>query len=86
MSLGTGYTELFQKRVKSFPVFRKVYAVGRRAENTYALLIEVTAKLDSRLPAESNNNAVRLFDVYYILYVFGSKRFEIEPVRGIEIG
>ncbi len=82
----TGNPELFQKRVKPFPVLGEVNAVSGSSEDAYSLFIEVTAKFDSRLTAERYYYSVRFFDIEHVLNVLCRQRFEIQPVRRIEVG
>ena len=48
--------------------------------------VEIRAKVNCRLTAERDNNAVRLFYIQNVLHVFGGKRLEIQAIRRIEVG
>ena len=85
-ALGTGDIELFQKFVEALAILCPVDAVGARAEDGHARLIEIAAQLDGGLPAEGDDDAVGLFDVDDVLHVFGSQRLEVKPVRRVEVG
>ena len=85
-ALGTGDIELFEKLVEALAILCPVDAVGARAEDGHARLIEIAAQLDGGLPAEGDDDAVGLFDVDDVLHVFGGQRLEIKPVRRVEVG
>ena len=48
--------------------------------------IEIRAKVDCRLSAKRNDNAVRFFYVQNVLNVFRGQRLEIQSVRRVEVG
>ena len=77
---------LIKERLKTFSVLCRVNAVRARTQNSNSVLIEIRAKLDCRLSAEGDDNAVRLFNVKYVLYVFGCQRLEIQSIRRVEVG
>ena len=84
--LGTGDIELFEKLVEALAILCPVDAVGARAEDGHARLIEIAAQLDGGLSAEGDDDAVGLFDVDDVLHVFGGKRLEVKPVCRVEVG
>ena len=83
--LGTGNGIFFEQRFKAFPVLRNIHAVRRGSENADSVSGKITAKIDGGLPAECNDDTVRLFHVDDVLYILGRQRLEIQPVRGIEV-
>ena len=85
-ALGTGDIELFEKFVEALAILCPVDAVGARAEDGHARLIEIAAQLDGGLPAEGDDDAVGLFDVDDVLHVLGGQRLEVKPVCRVEVG
>ena len=84
-SLRAADAELFQKLVEAFPVLRHVHAVRRCTEDTHALLVEIVAQFDRRLPAERDDDAVRFFFVDDVLHILRGQRLKVQPVRRIEV-
>ena len=86
MPLRTRDAELFEQCVESFAILRRVYRVGGRAEYAHAAVVKVLGQLDSRLSAESDDDAVGTLRRYHVVYVLFGKRLEVQPVGGIEVG
>ena len=79
------YSEALQKLVELFAVLRHINAFCRCSEDFNAVLVKIFRKIDCRLSAESNNNALRLFHIDNVHNVLGCKRFEIKSVGSVEI-
>ncbi len=75
----------FEERVELFAVFRKVYALCRRAEDFYSVFFKVLSEFYRRLTAECDHDAEGFFGVYDVFDVFFCYRLEIEAVAYIVV-
>ena len=76
----------FEQCFETLSILRHVHTVGRRPEDTDSVRREIAAKIDCRLAAERNYDAVRFLHVDDVLDVLRGQRFEIQPVGRIEVG
>ena len=82
---GLSYAQFFDECAKALAVFGQVNGVGRCAGDVEAPAFEVAREVERRLSAKLNDDAVGLFNVGNVEYVFGSERFEVEFVGCVVI-
>jgi hypothetical protein len=80
------YVEFFKQSVKTFSVFRNVYALCGSAENGYSRFVQRACQFYGGLTAECNNNADGFFNADYVHHVFFAERLKIKPVRRVIVG
>ena len=86
LTLRSADAEFFKQFVKALSVLGDINTLSRRAENRNIIFIEELCDLDCRLTAERNNNSYGLFNLDDVHYVLVVERFEIKPVRRVEVG
>ena len=70
---------------KALSVLCGVDAVGACADDRHVVFRKRLCKLDGRLAAERDDNALRLFDVDDIHNVFGAQRLKVESICSVEV-
>ena len=71
--------------LESLPVLRQIDGIRCRADNRHACRLQGPGQLQRRLPAVLDDHAPRLLLVDDLQDVFQRQRFEVEPIRGVEI-
>ena len=84
-AFGAFYMVEFKQFIKTFSVLRHVDTVGRCAENVDSLLTEEFCQFNSRLTAECNYYAIRLFCCNNAHDIFIGKGFKIQSVGCVEV-
>ncbi len=75
-----------QHLLEPLAVLGHVDHVGRRADNGYAVRLEIARELERRLAAVLHDHAERLFDVHDLQHILQGQRLEIEPVGRVVVG
>ena len=82
----TRNAESAEQPVELFPVLCNVDTACGGPENLYAMPVEEGGQLYSRLTAERDNNAYRVFRVDNVHNILGSERLKVESVGGVVVG
>ncbi|MNI54318.1 hypothetical protein D3C73_1092080 [compost metagenome] len=77
--------EAGQQRFEPFAVLSFVNARQAGAKNVHAGSCQRSCKVDGRLAAKLHDNADRILLRDYVHYILEEQRFEIEPVRSVEV-
>src|SRR5215204_4741213 len=78
--------ELCQEPSEPGAVFRKVYGVGRGAEDSHSCLFQLVRELKGTLAAELQDDPYGLLALYDLQHVFCGERLEVETCRGVVVG
>src|SRR5919112_5061656 len=83
---GVRDAELSHEPSEPGAVFRKVYGVGRGAEDSHSCLFQLVRQLQGTLAAELQDDPFGLLALYHLEHVFCGERLEIETCRGVVVG
>ena len=83
---GRRNAQVIEQFAEQLPIFREVDISWVRADDGYALTLERQGKVQRRLPAELNDDAVRLLGIADVQDFFQRERLEVEAVTGVVIG
>ena len=75
--------EPFQHLLEPFAVLGPVNGIRRRAQNRHPGPFERHGQLERRLPAELDNDPIRLFTLYNTQHIFQRQRLKIQLVRSV---
>src|SRR5829696_6285060 len=78
--------ELSQEPSEPGAVFRKVYGVGRGAEDSHSCLFQLVRQLQGTLAAELQDDPFGLLALYDLEHVFCGERLEVQACRGVVVG
>src|SRR5919112_5313402 len=78
--------ELCQEPSEPGAVFRKVYGVGRGAEDSHSCRFQLVRELQGTLATELQDHPFWFLALYDLEHVFRGERFEVQPRRGIVVG
>ena len=77
--------KLFEQQLEPFAVLGPVNGIRRRAQNRHPGLFKRHGQLERRLPAELDNDAIRLFTPHDTQHIFQRQRLKIQLVGRVII-
>jgi hypothetical protein len=83
---GVRDAELRQESSEPGAVFRKVYGIGRGAEDSHSRRFQLVRQLQRTLAAELQDHPFWLLASYDLEHVFCGERLEVETCRGVVVG
>src|SRR5918993_1611926 len=83
---GVRYAELCQEPSEPGAVFRKVYGLGRGAEDSRSCLLKLVGELQGALAAELQDDTIWLLSPYYLENMLRSQRLEVQACGSIVVG
>src|SRR5919107_4753789 len=83
---GVRDAELSQEPSEPGAVFRKVYGVGRGAEDSHSCLFQLVRQLQGTLAAELQDDAFGFLAPYYLQNMLRGQRLEVKARGGVVVG
>ena len=75
-----------QEFLKTLAILGQVDRIGRRADDRYAIALQIQRKLERRLTAVLHDHTRWLFYMDDFQYIFQRHRLEIQTIRGVVVG
>ena len=76
---------MFEQQLEAFAILGPVNGIRRRTQNRHPGLFERHRQLERRLPAELDNDPIRLFAPHDAQHIFQRQRLKIQLVGGVII-